>query len=138
MITDWTIALADYCRERLPPELIEVYSDYNPSREWDGLPSLEFSVRDVKQTNFITGGYVREIALSALTRGLDERQAETTIIWALNMAIKQALNEWQNNNTIQGWTLKEIATSPDARGLATGESFYGYVDFTIYEKPTEI
>lgn len=136
MITDWTIALADYCRERLPPEVIEVYSDYNPSREWDGSPTLEFSVRNIQQTNFITGGFVREITLSAVTRSLDERQAETTIIWALNTALKQALNEWQSANTIQGWTLIEIATSPDARGLATGESFYGYVDFIIYERPS--
>ncbi len=137
MITDWTVELANYCRENLPNGDIEVYSDHNPYREWVGTPTLEFSVRDVNQINFISGGYKREIAMSALTRGENERQSETLTLWVLNTALRNALNELKSDNRIEGWTIEEIATSPDARGLATGESFYGYVDFTIYEKPTD-
>lgn len=112
---------------------VEVYSNLDPSREWTGTPMIELSTRDIAQRNFLSGDYQTTHALSALMRCESETVAAATIS-ELVAVVDKSLTSLRQRDQIDGYTLEQSGVTPDARGVVSGESFYGYVDFTITEK----
>ena len=135
MIADWSQILAQAVRQWTRASEIDVYSDVNPSREWAGKMTLEFSVRDVKQVTFLSGDFRRTVYMSAAVRAETEGRAEQVMNYIRSFALRRALEKLVGDGLIGSWAYEELATSPDVRGLTSGESFYGYVDFYIVENP---
>ena len=132
MTSDWCEKLAEATRGLLGRDAV-VYSNADPAREWKGTPTIEYSLREVKQRTFLSGEYQRELEMSVVARGNDERESERIVGWVMRRALAPILRDFQRRGEIADWSIQECATSPDLRGMTSGESFFGYVDFKIVE-----
>lgn len=138
MRSEWGLTLNNWC-EILAGQIrywshgVAVYSNLDPSREWAGAPMIELSTREISQQNFLSGDYQTTHALSALMRCESESVASATVDELVTI-IDKSLEALRSRGQIAGFTLEQSGVTPDARGVVSGESFYGYVDFTLTEK----
>lgn len=113
---------------------VSVYSNVDPSREWNGATSIEFNEPDEPKIISSVFGYeyatrsVYAIVRSASTTEAESMANELAEICA---TIASALLELEQ---IYAWSIDESGTTADARGIVEGESFYGYVKISITER----
>ena len=127
---NYTEILAAKFRDRLPGW--EVYSAVDPSREWNGTPTVEFIETDSTTENYISGASRKRVALAVAVRA-EAREAAEAIGDGIKIALAETLDEIKNSGVFENWAFVGSGTTPDARGVATGESFYWYLDFHIVE-----
>lgn len=126
----------EYFAERARSEFsdLTVYSNVDPTREWNGATTLEFNEPDEPTTRtFLAGSAlvsrnVYMIVRAATTSDLDEL---TTRLY--DFAIEQAA-ALQASGTVHSWSIENSGSTPDSRGIVEGESFYGYVEITLVER----
>lgn len=130
---DWTNYLADVTR-RYGDEW-SVYSDANPSRVWTGERTIEFGRRGSTTTPYISGDASTTTELTLFTRCDNESDAEAAAWRVYQDVVRVALDALVKTEKIRGYTIERVGTFADERGAAIiGESFSGFVDFTIYEE----
>ena len=135
-ITSYPVYFAERARIRYPSAAERIYSNVDPSREWTGEGTLEFTESaDAATTTFISGGTRTRRALSMAARVPTEEIANS-VGEALRDFIKTELEELKTARLIIAWTMDPPGVLADARGLAIGESFYCYIDFSITEQST--
>lgn len=127
---NYTEILAEYLRPRVPAFL--VFSNVDPAREWNGTPTIEFMETDAETKKYISGQTQRAVNVSMAVRAETEETA-SEIGRSLKADVGDALDWLAERQEIQTWTFEEEGTTPDARGVASGESFYWYLDIRILE-----
>lgn len=129
---NWCEFFASRAR-RIAGKEIEVYSNIEPNRDFEGIPTIEFAETETETRTFISGKTQRERKCSVMCRASEQTKAD---------AIRDGLYEWletklaflKETSEIYGYAIEEAGTLGDVRGINTGESFYGYIEFTIIEK----
>ncbi|MBR0226137.1 MAG: hypothetical protein IJL92_08785 [Thermoguttaceae bacterium] len=127
---NYTESLAEIFRRRLPG--LAIYSNVDPAREWNGTQSVEFIETDSALEYYISGAYRRYVNVAVAIRAESQDEASTTG-QGLKEILTEVLDEIKDNGVIESWTYGDEGTTPDARGVASGESFYWYQDFQIVE-----
>lgn len=130
---DWTNYLADVTR-RTAGDAWKVYSDANPTRVWTGEKTIEFGRRGSTTTPYISGDSSTSTQLSLFTRCKKEVDAEAAASRVYYDVVVVALDALVQSGQINGFTIEKIGTFADERGATIGETFSGFVDFTIYEE----
>ena len=130
-MTNWAQAIAADLSAVV--ENIAIYSNVDPTREFNGATSIEVNVNSVERVPLISGGsfvdYNVVIACRALTfdaaaaLAVDVKDKVATIIDALVA-----------DNSIVSGVLTSLEVTPDLRGITEGESFYGVINLTLTEK----
>lgn len=118
----------DYIAAKLPQ--LKVYGNIDPKREWLGTPTVEFNQNSQNTRTFISGGSLTTFEVTAACR------CETDVAAAeLSASVKTLLYDFLtmllNDGTISSYAFDNAGITADARGLAEGLSFYGFVDFTF-------
>ncbi len=131
---NYTEALAESFRARFP-EMTAIYSNVDPAREWNGETSIEFAETDAATDKYITGETRRRLMFAVAVRSETQEEAAGAGK-EIRRILKETLTEMENNRVFECWTLEEEGTTPDARGLTVGESFYWFQNFTITEFKT--
>lgn len=126
-----TELLAENMRIRFPGALI--YSNVDPTREWNGTPTVEFIETDRVTQNYISSAFRTRIAAAMAIRAETEEEAAEYGEF-LKIALFETLDEIKNRGDFESWAFVGSGTTPDARGVATGESFYWYLDFHVLER----
>lgn len=130
-MTNWAQAIAADLSAVV--ENVAIYSNVDPTREFNGATSIEVNVNSVERVPLISGGafvdYNVVIACRALTfddaaaLAVDVKDKVATIIDALVA-----------DNSIISGVLTSLEVTPDLRGITEGESFYGVINLTLTEK----
>lgn len=130
-MTNWAQAIAADLSAVV--ENVAIYSNVDPTREFNGATSIEVNVNSVERVPLISGGafvdYNVVIACRALTfddaaaLAVDVKDNVATIIDALVA-----------DNSIISGVLTSLEVQPDLRGITEGESFYGVINITLTEK----
>lgn len=130
-MTNWAQAIAADLSAVV--ENVAIYSNVDPTREFNGATSIEVNVNSVERVPLISGGafvdYNVVIACRALTfddaaaLAVDVKDKVATIIDALVA-----------DNSIISGVLTSLEVQPDLRGITEGESFYGVINLTLAEK----
>jgi hypothetical protein len=130
-LTNWAQAIAADLSAVV--ENVAIYSNVDPTREFNGATSIEVNVNSVERVPLISGGafvdYNVVIACRALTfdaaaaLAVDVKDKVATIIDALVA-----------DNSIVSGVLTSLEVTPDLRGITEGESFYGVINLTLTEK----
>lgn len=109
-----------------------VYSNVDPAREWQGTTTIEFTETDATRERYISGASRRVVSLSAAIRAENQREAANVGV-ALKTLLICTLSDWSGGGYIRSYSIEDEGTTPDARGVVLGESFYWYIDFKIEE-----
>lgn len=119
---------ADVAAARFPGFL--VFSNADANREWTGTPTVEFVETDATSETFLDGRFQQTRKLTCACRA--QTQAEAVALAAsLRSKIADFCVELERDKKIASWTLDDLGTLPDERGFVVGETFYGFVDFTV-------
>lgn len=123
---------AAYIRDNVT--FANVYSNIDPTRNWNGETIVEIGEPDEATfVPFISGDYLIKHTIVATCR------AQTRDVAGRNMqgvkSLLVNLNELLlKNNEIEAWSIENEGATPDIRGIVAGDSFYGYLEFSITEK----
>lgn len=122
--------------ERLATDLssslegIDVYSNVDPTREWNGAATVEINTNSTERTPLITSGfYVNHNVVIACRAGTyDEANtlAETT-----KDALFTILTTYKTTNVVLDWVFTAQDVQPDVLGINEGASFYGLINITL-------
>ena len=115
-------------RSRFPGFLI--YSNADANREWTGTPTVEFVETDATTETFLDGCTQQTRRFTGACRASTQDEA-TALAAAARRAIGNFCVELYQNQKIASWTFDDFGTLPDERGFVVGETFYGFVDFTV-------
>lgn len=128
---NYTKTLAETLSARAPG--IAIYSNVDPTREWNGIKTVEFMETDAETTKFISGDARRRRNIAMAVRSESEEESEQLGQW-LKSIFFDALDEILINGDFLSWSYVDEGTAPDSRGVATGESFYWYMNVEITEQ----
>lgn len=130
-MTNWAQAIAADLSAVV--ENVAIYSNVDPTREFNGATSIEVNVNSVERVPLISGGafvdYNVVVACRALT--FDDAAALAVDVKDKVAAIIDALVA---DNSIISGVLTSLEVQPDLRGITEGESFYGVINLTLTEK----
>ena len=123
---------ADLARDAFPE--CAVYSNVDPTREWNGTPTLEFNEPDEPTTRgFLSGFALTTRTLYMIARAATTTGAEELASRLYDFAVSRA-SALQANGAVHAWSIANAGTSSDVRGIVEGESFYGYLEITLTER----
>lgn len=111
-----------------------VYDNVDPARVWDGEPTIEFARRGVETTPYLSGDYSEATQLSLFTRAETETKADEAARAVFARVVTVALDALLKTDKISGYRIDRQGVFADERGASIGESFSGFVDFTIFEE----
>ena len=111
-----------------------VYDNADPTRVWSGRNTIEFARRGVEITPYLSGDYSRRTELSIFTRAGAEQAADEAAQAVFKRVVETTLDALVKAETISGYTVDRSGVFADERGTSIGESFSGFVDFTIFEE----
>lgn len=127
-----TERLAAYLEEYFPD--VPVYSEIDPNREWNGSAMIEIGEPDDPEfLTFLDGTMQTTRTLYATVRAATQGEAATAAD-TLETNLKTALESEETQGNIYTWAVDAKDVTPDARGVVSGESFYGYIEFTVIER----
>ena len=118
----------DYIAAKLPQ--LKVYGNIDPAREWLGQPTVEFNQNTQNTRTFISGGSLTTFEATAACRCATDRDA-AELAASVKALLYDFLDMLLNDGTICTYAFDDSGITADARGLAEGLSFYGFVDFTF-------
>lgn len=121
---------AEAAAARFPDFL--VYSNADANREWTAVPTVEFVETDATTETFLDGRCQRTRKLTCACRAQTSADA-VALAASLRRRIADFCVELKQDGKIAFWALDDLGTLPDERGFVVGETFYGFVDFTILE-----
>lgn len=118
----------DYIAAKLPQ--LKVHGNIDPAREWLGTPTVEFNQNSQNTRTFISGGGLTTFEVTAACRcATDVTAAE--LAESVKALLYDFLTMLLDDGTISSYAFDNAGITADARGLAEGLSFYGFVDFTF-------
>lgn len=107
-----------------------VYSNVDPSREWNGAPTLEFNEPEDPQTRgLLSGGAMTTRGIYMIARAATPGAAE-----ALSARLRAFAASVASSASVYSWSIEDAGTAADARGIVEGESFYGYLKINLTER----
>lgn len=113
---------------------LEIYSNVDPSREWNGTATLEFNEPDEPKTRtLISGAAIAERTIYAIVRAASLDDLETWTASLLDFCVASC-ETLQSQGSVYSWAIDGSGTTADVRGIVEGESFYGYVELTLIER----
>ena len=122
--------------ERLTTDLassldgVSVYSNVDPTREWNGAKTVEINTNSTQRTPLITSGfYVDYNVVIACRAGTydDANTLANTIMGAL----LSVLTTYKSTNVVLDWVFTSQDVQPDVLGINEGASFYGLINITL-------
>lgn len=111
-----------------------VYDNADPTRVWSGRKTIEFARRGIETTPYLSGDYSERTLLAIFTRTDSEDAAYEAAQAIFKRVVETALDALISSERISGYTIDRAGVFADERGTSVGESFSGFVDFTIYEE----
>ena len=117
-------------RARFPEFL--VFSNADANREWTGTPTVEFVEVDATTETFLDGRSQQTRRFTCACRAATQTDA-VALAATLRQKVADFCVELKQDGKIAFWTLDDFGTLPDERGFVVGETFYGFVDFTILD-----
>lgn len=122
--------LAGYFRARVA---VKVYSTVDPDREYLGETTIEFNEpEDPTTTTFLSGASRTSHSMVVCVRVSEPTRARAAVE-QIRPILENALDSLVPKDA-ESWSLDEIEIAPDKLGLVEGDSFYGYIRFTINER----
>lgn len=121
---------AETVRARFPDLLI--YSNADANREWTGTPTVEFVEVDATTETFLDGRSQQTRRFTCACRASSQDEA-TALAAIARQTLAAFCVELDQDGKIAAWTFDDFGTLPDERGFVVGETFYGFVDFTVLD-----
>lgn len=115
---------------------VPVYSNVDPTREYNGGKSIEFNVQQLTTVPTLSGAIFYDFQMIAACRAPSFAEANA-LAEALRETLASLLRVYLSEKLLESFVLSYTEIQADARGLIEGESFYGLLNFTITEKGTE-
>lgn len=112
---------------------VPVYSNVDPTREYNGGKTIEFNVQGFETTPLLSGGVYYDFQLVAACRAPSYSEA-AELVEDLRDKLGSIIATYVQTNAIEAGLFTSQEVTADARGLIEGESFYGLLNFTISEK----
>lgn len=121
--------IADFLRALFPTA--QIYDNIDPTREYTGALMIEIGESDEPETTtFINADFITTRRLYATIRAASVEEA-TNARAIIRPVIAQILDE---ADELSAWHFEGEGTSPDIRGIVSGESFYSFIELTIIER----
>ena len=115
---------------------VQVYSNVDTTREWNGSATIEFNEPDEPETRTtLSGAAFVTHSVYAIVRTKTHDEADSFLTQLSGFCAVTA-EDLFSNHTIHAWAIDELGTTADSRGIVEGESFYGYVKVLLTEKIT--
>mgnify|MGYP007115416063 CR=1 FL=1 len=111
---------------------VPVFSNVDPTREYNGGKTIEFNVQNVKTVPVINGSVYYDFQMIAACRAPSYNQALALLI-TLRELLQPLFRQYITEKSIVSAFFQTVEVQADARGLVEGESFYGLLNFTITE-----
>jgi hypothetical protein len=112
---------------------LTVYSNVDPTREWNGAATLEFNEPDEPTTRVLLSGVAQtDRTIFAIVRAVSTADVETFSARVRDFCVATC-DALQKSGDVYAWSIDGAAVVADSRGIVEGESFYGYVEITITE-----
>lgn len=113
---------------------LDIYSNVDPTREWNGTATLEFNEPDEPTTRtLLSGAALTDRTIYAVVRAASPSNVETLAARVRDFCVATC-DALSREDEVFAWSIGGTGVSADARGIVEGESFYGYVELTISEK----
>lgn len=113
-------------------ECVDVYSNVDPNREYNGGKTIEFNVQRLDTLPTITSAILYDFQLLAACRAPSYSEA-LALVNAAREELKPLLDGYVDSGDAVSTFISTQEVTPDARGLIEGESFYGLLNFAIQE-----
>lgn len=127
---NWCEWLAEKIRPLVDP--YPVYSYCNPLREYNGETLIEFNENDYSVKTLLSGD---EILTHKMVASCRTPTFEYSEIMARNLrALINGILKEETALGLEWFAFDETGVTADARGIVEGESFHGYVEFTVTER----
>lgn len=130
-LTNFIELFGDYIAAKLPA--LKVFGNVDPTREWQGVPTVEFNQNKQTTKTFLSGATLTNYEVTAACRCATDQEA-AELASSVKCLLFSFLSMLLNDNRIYSYAFDEKGITADARGLAEGLSFYGFVDFTFNVK----
>lgn len=132
-LTNWCEWLKERATEIVAPTSTDqIYSNIDPSRNFNGRWSLEFAEREIQTINYITGATRARRRLTAAVRAASDVQA-AALAEDFRPFLLEILSQGKADGRFSDYAIEQEEIGADARGLSIGESFYAFIDFVIVE-----
>lgn len=129
--SDWPAIFANDLASEF--EGVPVYSNVDPTREYNGGKSIEFNVQSFETTPLLSGGFYYDFQLVAACRAKTFEEA-AELVDELREALGPEFASLIQSGALYAAFITSHEVTPDARGLIEGESFYGLLYFNLTEK----
>lgn len=112
---------------------VEVYSDVDSGRSFEGTPIVEIGLQNTETRNYIDGTFQRTYNYTAFVRC--KTYEDTQILtWRIgSYVIKQRLDQERRRGTLESFAIYNIGVENDVIDRTRGASFTGYIQIRIIE-----
>ncbi len=111
----------------------DVYSNVDPTREWNGRRTVEVNINSVTRIPLISGGAYLDHNIVVACRGLTY-DAAAGLASEIRQDLYYMLDGYVAARKALDATIKGVEVSPDVRGIVEGASFYGVINLVIVTK----
>ena len=112
---------------------VEVYSDVDSGRSFEGTPIVEIGLQNTETRNYIDGTFQRTYNYTAFVRC--KTYEDTQILtWRIgSYVIKHRLDQERRRGTLESFAIYNIGVESDVIDRTRGASFTGYIQIRIIE-----
>lgn len=114
-------------------EGVPVYSNVDPTRDYNGGKTIEFNVQGFETTPTLSGAFYYDFQLVAACRAPSFDEA-AELAEELRAKLEPLFATYVQSGEAVAAFVTEREVTADARGLIEGESFYGLLSFQLTEK----
>lgn len=130
-MTNWAETIAEELRDLVTDT--DVYSNVDPTREWNGRQTVEVNVNSVMRVPLIDGGAYLDHNIVVACRALTY-DAAADLALEIQHDLYYMTDSYVAARKAIDALLKGVEISPDVRGIVEGASFYGVINLVIVTK----